>query len=430
MSDDALHYHESERAGKIEVLPSKPCRTQRDLALAYTPGVALPCTRIAEDPDAVFRYTARGNLVAVVTNGTAVLGLGDIGPLAGKPVMEGKGVLFKRFADIDVFDLEIDTRDADAFIECVKLLEPTFGGVNLEDIAAPDCFHIERTLQARMDIPVFHDDQHGTAIISAAAFLNALELTDRAICDARIVFAGAGAAGIACAHMLLALGANVENVLLVDSRGVLREGRDTAVAESKAPFVRRTERRTLADALRDADAFIGVARKNLVSAAMLETMAPRPIVFAMANPDPEIDYDLARATRPDAIVATGRSDFPNQVNNVLGFPSIFRGALDARASSITQAMKIAAVHALAALAREPVPDSVRAAYDGAELAFGPHSIIPKPFDPRVLLHVAPAVARAAAADGIARTPIADEEEYRAQLVARMQRLEPMLARRG
>jgi malate dehydrogenase (oxaloacetate-decarboxylating)(NADP+) len=408
---EVLDYHEGSRPGKLEVIASKPCLTQRDLSIAYTPGVALPCLRIAEDPLNAFRYTGRGNLVAVVSNGTAVLGLGNIGALAGKPVMEGKGVLFKRFADVNVFDLELATEDADAVIRTVKLLEPTFGGINLEDIKAPECFYIEETLQREMDIPVFHDDQHGTAIISSAALLNALELTGKDIARIKVVFAGAGAAGIACANMYVALGVDPANVLMLDTKGVLYEGREDYTNKYKAAYARKTECRTIADALAGADVFVGVSSKDLVSQDMIRSMADSPIVFAMANPDPEITYPDAKAARPDVIMATGRSDYPNQVNNVLGFPFIFRGALDVRARAINMEMKLAAAHALAALAKEDVPDSVIAAYGGERFSFGPEYIIPKPFDTRVLTWEAVAVAKAAVETGVAREPITDWEAY-------------------
>jgi malate dehydrogenase (oxaloacetate-decarboxylating)(NADP+) len=408
---EVLDYHDGGRPGKLEVIASKPCLTQRDLSLAYTPGVAIPCLRIEKDPDEAFRYTGRGNLVAVISNGTAVLGLGNIGALAGKPVMEGKGVLFKRFADVNVFDIEVATEDADELIRCVKLLEPTFGGINLEDIKAPECFHIEETLQREMDIPIFHDDQHGTAIISSAALLNALELTGKDISKIRVVFAGAGAAGIACANMYIALGVDPANVLMVDSKGVLYEGRDDAMNKYKQAYVRQTECRTIADALVGADVFVGVSSKDLVSQDMVRSMADNPIVFAMANPDPEITYPDAKAARPDVIMATGRSDYPNQVNNVLGFPFIFRGALDVRARAINMEMKLAAAHALAALAKEEVPDAVINAYGGERFSFGPDYIIPKPFDSRVLTWEAVAVAKAAVETGVARLPISDWDAY-------------------
>jgi len=408
---EALEYHEGKRPGKLEVVPSKPCLTQRDLSLAYTPGVAVPCLAIEADPETAYRYTGRGNLVAVVSNGTAVLGLGAIGALAGKPVMEGKAVLFKRFAGIDVFDLEIDERDPARLIAIVQALEPTFGGINLEDIKAPECFQIEETLRATMHIPVFHDDQHGTAIISGAALLNALEITGRRIGEVRAVVCGAGAAGIACARMFVKLGGRRENLLLVDSEGVVTAERAEHVNPYKRAFAAATAAHTLADALVGADVLIGVSTRDVVTPAMLLSMAPRPIVFAMANPDPEIAYELARATRDDVILATGRSDFPNQVNNVLGFPFIFRGALDARATTVTDEMELAAVKALAALAKEDVPDQVMKAYGIERLRFGPDYLIPKPFDPRVLLRVAPAVAVAATLSGVARRPVQDAEAY-------------------
>jgi malate dehydrogenase (oxaloacetate-decarboxylating)(NADP+) len=416
---EVLAYHDGGHPGKLEVVPSKPCLTQRDLSMAYTPGVALPCKLIEADPLDAFKYTGRGNLVGVITNGTAVLGLGNIGPLAGKPVMEGKGVLFKRFADVDVFDIEIATEDPDEFIRCVKLLEPTFGGINLEDIRAPECFVIEEKLQQMMDIPVFHDDQHGTAIISSAALLNAVDIVGKELSQIRVVFLGAGAAGIACANMYMHLGVDPSNVLMVDSKGVLYEGRDRSWTEYKLPFVRATDRHTLADALDGADVFVGVSSKDLVTGDMVRSMARDPIVFAMANPDPEISYEDAKAARPDVIVATGRSDYPNQVNNVLGFPFIFRGALDVRARAINMEMKIAAARALAELAREDVPDVVLKAYGGDRISFGRDYIIPKPFDARVLTTVSRAVAKAAVDTGVARVPIRDWDDYTARLERRI-----------
>jgi malate dehydrogenase (oxaloacetate-decarboxylating)(NADP+) len=412
---DALDYHRSGRRGKLEVVPSKPCATARDLSLAYTPGVAEPCLEIEREPDLAYEYTGKGNLVAVISNGTAVLGLGNIGPLAGKPVMEGKGVLFKRFADIDVFDIEVAETNPDQFIECVARLEPTFGGINLEDIKAPECFSIEEKLKARLGIPVFHDDQHGTAIISAAAFLNALELADKRIEDAKVVFAGAGAAAMACANLYITYGVQPENMILVDRAGVIYEGRTENMNPYKERFARKTKLRTLAEALKGADAFVGVATARLVTGEMLKTMARDPIVFAMANPVPEILPEEAHAARPDVIMATGRSDYPNQVNNVLGFPFIFRGALDCRATQINEAMKLAASRALADLAKEDVPDAVARAYGVEGFRFGREYLIPKPFDHRVLLRVAPAVAEAAAKSGVARRPIADLEAYRDRL---------------
>ncbi len=414
---EALEYHEKPRPGKTAIRSTKPTATQADLSLAYTPGVAEPCLVIADDADAAFRFTNRGNLVAVVSNGSAVLGLGNIGPLASKPVMEGKGVLFKRFADIDVFDLEIDATDPDDVIRFCELLAPTVGGINLEDIKAPECFVIEQTLRDRLDIPVFHDDQHGTAIIGGAAFLNAIELTGRDISRTRVVFAGAGAAGVASARFFIELGVSPENILMVDSVGVVHSGRDD-LNEIKRKFAVDTDARTLEDAMKGADVFMGVSVAGTVTKEMVQSMAERPIVFALANPDPEIPYADATAARPDVIMATGRSDYPNQVNNVLGFPFIFRGALDVRARGVSEQMKIAAVHALADLAREPVPDSVLRAYDLDRLSFGPEYLIPKPFDPRVLWRVAPAVARAAMEEGLARAPIDDFDEYITQLQTR------------
>jgi malate dehydrogenase (oxaloacetate-decarboxylating)(NADP+) len=415
LRDDALEYHSGGRPGKIEVVPTKPTATQRDLGLAYTPGVAIPCLEIAKNPGDVYKYTNKGNLVAVITNGTAVLGLGAIGAAAGKPVMEGKAVLFKRFADIEVFDLEIDTRDTEEFIRLVQLLEPTFGGINLEDIAAPECFEIEERLKAAMKIPVFHDDQHGTAIISTAALSNALEVANKKIDEIQLVFSGAGAAAIACLRLYLTLGLRKENVTLVDSKGVIYKGRTAHMTPYKEEFARETDRRTLADALRGADVFIGLSAGGLVTADMVRSMAFDPIVFALANPDPEITYDEALAARPDVIMATGRSDFPNQVNNVLGFPFIFRGALDCGATTINDAMKLAASRALADLAKQDVPDSVLRAYSQERFAFGRDYLIPKPFDYRVLLWVPVAVARAAAETGVARHPIQDYDAYRRRL---------------
>lgn len=418
---EALDYHEQGRKGKIEVSVTKPCATQRDLSLAYTPGVAEPCREIELNPDDAYRYTAKGNLVAVISNGTAVLGLGDIGALAGKPVMEGKGVLFKRFADIDVFDIELDTHDPDEVIRIVRALEPTFGGINLEDIKAPECFYIEEECRRTMKIPVFHDDQHGTAIISGAALLNALEITNKTIDKIKVVFSGAGAAGIACANLYLSLGVKRENVTLVDTKGVVYIGRKEGMNPYKDKFARNTEARTLADAMKGADVFVGVSSAGIVTKDMIRSMADYPVVFAMANPDPEITYEDARSVRSDLIMATGRSDYPNQVNNVLGFPFIFRGALDVRASCINEDMKKAAVRALASLAKEDVPDSVLSAYGDQHIRFGPEYIIPKPFDPRVLLWEAPAVAQAAMESGVARVPIQDFEAYRDMLEARLGR---------
>ena len=412
--EDALNYHSQGRKGKIEVCPTKPCLTQIDLSLAYTPGVAEPCLAIEKNPELVFEYTAKANLVAVVSNGTAVLGLGNIGALAGKPVMEGKGVLFKRFADIDVFDIEVATLDPDELINVVKNLEPTFGGINLEDIKAPECFYIERKLIEMMDIPVFHDDQHGTAIISGAALLNACEIAGKDIADLKIVFNGAGAAGIACAKHYVALGAKLKNITLCDSNGVVYKGRQKGMNEYKAIFASDTDARTLKDAMKGADVFCGVSVANVVTQDMVRSMAKNPMIFAMANPDPEITYPEAKAARNDVIMATGRSDYPNQVNNVLGFPFIFRGALDVRASAINEQMKIAATKALSSLAKEDVPESVSAAYGGVNLTFGKDYIIPKPFDHRVLLWEAKAVAETAMKTGVARKKI-DPDEYSMRL---------------
>jgi malate dehydrogenase (oxaloacetate-decarboxylating)(NADP+) len=417
---DALDYHRSGRKGKIEVVPSKPCRTQWDLSLAYTPGVAEPCLEIHAKPELGFEYTAKGNLVAVVSNGTAVLGLGNIGPLAGKPVMEGKGVLFKRFADIDVFDLEVNSQIPAEVIRVCQLLEPTFGGINLEDIKAPECFEIEQTLRQTMSIPVFHDDQHGTAIISGAALLNALEIVGKDINKVQVVINGAGASGIACAEHYFRLGVQRENLMLCDTKGVVYEGRGENMNAYKARFAVRTDRRTLAQALADADVFAGLSVARCVTPAMLQSMASRPIVFALANPVPEISYEEAKAARSDVIIATGRSDYPNQVNNVLGFPFIFRGALDVRARAINDEMKLAATRALAALTKEDVPDSVLRAYGVSRLHFGPEYIIPKPFDPRVLIRESAAVAEAAMATGVAQLSL-DLDEYREQLQTRLGR---------
>jgi malate dehydrogenase (oxaloacetate-decarboxylating)(NADP+) len=416
--EEALEYHSSPPAGKVSVVPTKPCRTQRDLSLAYTPGVAVPCLEIHDDPSKVYQYTSKGNLVAVVSNGTAVLGLGNIGPAAGKPVMEGKGVLFKRFADIDVFDIELATEDPKEVIRACQLLEPTFGGINLEDIKAPECFEVEEELKRTMKIPVFHDDQHGTAIISGAALINALEIQGKKIGEVKIVFSGAGASAIACADHYIRLGAKLENILMCDTKGVLYEGRTAGMNKYKEKFARQTEARTLADAMKGADVFVGLSIANCVTPEMLLSMAPRPIVFALANPDPEITYDLAVATRDDLIMATGRSDYPNQVNNVLGFPFIFRGALDVRATAINDEMKMAASLALAELARQDVPDSVRRAYGVETMEFGRDYIIPKPFDSRVLTWVAPAVAKAAMETGVAQIQV-DLEEYREALERRL-----------
>jgi len=411
----ALEYHERGRKGKIEVISSKPCVSQLDLSLAYTPGVATPCLEIEKDPKLARRYTAKGNLVAVVSNGTAVLGLGDIGALAGKPVMEGKGVLFKRFADIDVFDLELDTHDPDVIIQTVKTLEPTFGGINLEDIKAPECFYIEETLKGMMNIPVFHDDQHGTAIISGAALMNAVEIVGKKLSEVKVVFSGAGAAGIACANFWVRLGVTPDNILMCDSKSVLWKGRgDEGKNKYKDMYFRDTKARTLADAVRGADVFCGLSQKGVLTKEMVRTMNNDPIIFAMANPDPEITYPDAVEARPDCIMATGRSDYPNQVNNVLGFPFIFRGALDVEATAINEEMKMAAAMALANLAKEEVPESVKRAYDDPNLAFGRNYIIPKPFDQRVLVWSASAVAEAAMKTGVAKKPV-NIEEYREEL---------------
>ena len=416
LKEKALSYHGDGRPGKLKVVPTKPTVTATDLALAYSPGVAAPCLEIERNPDDAYRYTAKGNLVAVITNGSAVLGLGNIGALAGKPVMEGKGVLFKRFADIDVFDIEIDSDDAQEVIRACQLIAPTFGGINLEDIRAPECFEIEETLKRTLDIPVFHDDQHGTAIISAAALLNALKITGRSIEDIRVVVSGAGAASIACMKLYKDLGVRAENILMTDSRGVIHSERTEGMNPYKAEFAAKTDRRTLGEALEGADVFVGLSMAGLVDADMIRSMNDRPIVFAMANPDPEITPPEVKAARQDAICATGRSDYPNQVNNVLGFPFIFRGALDVRASAINEEMKVAAVEALAELAQrgEAVPDVVKRAYPGEAFDFGPDYIIPKPFDSRVLLYVAPAVAQAAMETGVARRPI-DLAEYEHRL---------------
>ena len=415
---EALHFHADGRPGKLEITPSKPMATQRDLALAYSPGVAVPVKAIAENPAAVFDYTARGNLVAVITNGTAILGLGNLGPLAAKPVMEGKAVLFKRFADVDSIDLEVSTEDVDEFVNCVRYLGPTFGGINLEDIKAPDCFIIESRLRELMDIPVFHDDQHGTAIIAAAGLINALHLTGRDMATTRLVCNGAGSAGIACIELARSLGMKSENITLCDTKGVIYQGRTEGMNQWKAAHAVKTDARTLADAMKGADVVFGLSAKGAFTPDMIRSMAPQPIIFAMANPDPEITPEEVAAIRDDAIVATGRSDYPNQVNNVLGFPYIFRGALDVRATTINEEMKVAAAEALAALAREDVPDEVAAAYQGIRPKFGQHYIIPVPFDSRLLSEVPAAVAKAAMDTGVARKPIADMTQYKVQLSAR------------
>lgn len=416
--EDALEYHAKGRPGKIEVIPTKETKTQRDLALAYSPGVADPCKEIQANPDDVYKYTAKGNLVAVISNGTAVLGLGDIGPLASKPVMEGKGVLFKIFADIDVFDIELNANDVDGFCKVVKAMEPTFGGVNLEDIKAPECFEIEKRLKQEMNIPVMHDDQHGTAIISGAALLNALDLVGKDIAKVKFVVSGAGASAISCCKIYLALGATVQNIYMFDSKGLIIQLRND-LDEYKQQFAQAGADVSLADALNGADVFIGLSKGNLLTKDMIKVMAVNPIIFALANPDPEIPYDDAMEARPDAIMATGRSDYPNQVNNVLGFPYIFRGALDVRATTINEEMKLAAVKALAALAKEPVPEIVNVAYNEKSLEYGPTYIIPKPIDSRLLITVAPAVAQAAMDSGVARMPIQDWDVYRDELYKRL-----------
>ncbi|RQO31557.1 NADP-dependent malic enzyme [Taibaiella sp. KBW10] len=418
IKQEALDYHSNGRPGKIKVVPTKNTKTQRDLSLAYSPGVAEPCLKIKENPEDIYKYTAKGNLVAVISNGTAVLGLGDIGPGASKPVMEGKGVLFKIFADIDVFDLEVDTKNIDEFVTVVKALEPTFGGINLEDIKAPECFEIERRLKEAMNIPVMHDDQHGTAMISGAALLNALEIVDKEPGKIKMVVSGAGAAAVACVKMYLNLGVKKENILMFDIDGIINIHR-TNLDESRMVFARDTPISTLAEALSGADVFIGLSAGNILSQDMIRAMAPNPIVFAMANPNPEITYDDAVAARPDIIMATGRSDYPNQVNNVLGFPFIFRGALDVRATAINEEMKIAAVYALASLTKQPVPEIVNIAYGEKNITFGPQYIIPKPLDPRLLATVAPAVAQAAMNSGVARKPIMDMEAYKQELNDRL-----------
>ncbi len=416
LNEKALEYHAKGRAGKIKVVPTKDCITADDLSLAYSPGVAAPCLEIEKNPEDAYKYTAKGNLVAVISNGSAVLGLGNIGALAGKPVMEGKGVLFKRFADIDVFDIEVDSQDTEEIIKFCELIAPTFGGINLEDIRAPECFEIEERLKDSLDIPVFHDDQHGTAIISAAALLNGLKIQQKKIDEVRVVFSGAGAAAISCAKLYKDLGVSPENILMCDSRGVMYKGRGKGFNKYKEEFVAETEARTLEDAMIGCDVFVGLSQAGVVTKDMVKSMANRPMVFAMANPDPEITPIDANNARPDAICATGRSDYANQVNNVLGFPFIFRGALDVRASKINEEMKQAATYALAELAQrgEAVPEAVKKAYPGESFDFGPNYIIPKPFDPRVLLCVAPAVAKAAMDSGVARNPI-DLRDYESKL---------------
>src|SRR5512139_3960532 len=413
----ALDYHRLPKPGKLSVESSKPCSTQEDLSLAYTPGVAQPVLEIAKNPAKAYDYTNKGNLVAVITDGTAILGLGDRGPLASKPVMEGKGVLFKRFADVDVFDIEVNSHDPDVIIQAVAAISPTFGGINLEDIKAPECFYIEETLKGMLDIPVFHDDQHGTAIISGAALVNGLEVIGKKLDEVHITISGAGASAISCAELMIRLGARRENILLVDTRGVVYKGRVDGMNKYKERLANDTDKPSLAEAMRDADVFYGLSTADILTPEMVKTMAERPLIFAVANPDPEIRYELARETRPDAIVATGRSDYPNQINNVLGFPFIFRGALDVRARAINEEMKVAASRALAALTKEDVPDSVLRAYGLDNLKFGPEYIVPKPLDPRVILWESPAVAQAAMEAGVARKHI-DLDEYREQLAFR------------
>ena len=423
----ALHYHAMGRPGKIEVVPTKPHSTQYDLSLAYSPGVAEPCLEIQKNQIDAYKYTAKSNLVAVISNGTAVLGLGDIGALSGKPVMEGKGLLFKIFADIDVFDIELDTKDVDKFIETVKMISPTFGGINLEDIKAPECFEIEHRLKEELDIPVMHDDQHGTAIISAAGLLNALELNGKKIDTIRVVVNGAGAAAISCARLYKALGVKKENMIMCDSKGVIYTGRAGLNAE-KEEFAVKTSARTLTEALVGADMFLGLSVADILSEEMIQSMAKDPIVFALANPNPEISYEKAIHSRPDIIFATGRSDYPNQINNVLGFPYIFRGALDVQARSINEEMKLAATYALAELTKEPVPENVKMAYNDPSIAFGRNYIIPKPLDTRLISRIAPAVAKAAIESGVARTGIEDWDAYRDQLEKRMGQDERLMRR--
>ena len=418
LREDALEYHRMDgKPGKISVTPTKPLATQRDLSLAYSPGVAYPVFEIEKDPELAYEFTSKGNLVAVISNGTAILGLGDRGSLASKPVMEGKGVLFKVFSDIDVFDIEVDTKDPEEFIKVVAAMSPTFGGINLEDIKAPECFHIEETLKGMLDIPVFHDDQHGTAIITSAGLLNSLEIVDKRLDEIKLTISGAGASAISCAELAVRLGVKRENILLVDSRGVITTERVESLNKYKLRFAQNTEARTLADAVRGADVFYGLSVADVLTPEMVKTMAELPIIFAMANPNPEIKYEIAKEARPEAIVATGRSDYPNQVNNVLGFPFIFRGALDVRARAINEEMKVAAAHALAALTKEDVPDSVLSAYGLENLKFGPEYIIPKPLDPRVMIWESPAIAKAAMESGVARIEV-DLDEYRQQLTFR------------
>ena len=423
LREDALNYHSSDPPGKITVVPTKPHGTQRELSLAYSPGVAYPCEEIRENEDEVYNYTSKGNLVAVISNGTAVLGLGDIGALASKPVMEGKGLLFKAFADIDVFDIEVDRTDVDQFVEAVKAIAPTFGGINLEDIGAPECFEIERRLVEELDIPVMHDDQHGTAIISGAALLNGLEVVEKRIGDVRVAILGAGASAISCAKHYLRLGVSEDNLVMVDSKGIIttKRSQNGELNEYKAQFARDVKEGGIADALEDADVFLGLSKGGLVTPEMIEGMSDRPLIFALANPDPEITPEQVASVREDAIVATGRSDYPNQINNVLGFPYIFRGALDVRATEITEGMKMAATRAIAELAKEPVPDDVISAYEGEQMSFGADYLIPKPFDARVLIWEASAVAEAAVNEGVSRVS-SDEFDlntYREELEARL-----------
>lgn len=420
LKEKALKYHSMDGVpGKISVVPTKPCQTADDLSLAYTPGVAKPVLEIENNPEDAYTYTSKGNLVAVISNGTAILGLGDRGALASKPVMEGKGVLFKRFADIDVFDIELDEKDPEKVIQIVKAMEPTFGGVNLEDIKGPECFEIEQRLIEMCNIPIFHDDQHGTAIISTAGLMNAMEIVGKKLSDIKVVVNGAGAAGISCSKMFVAAGVAPQNLIMLDSKGVIYKGRQAGMTKEKQEFAIETELRTLAEAMQGADVFMGLSIADCVTPEMLLSMAKDPVVFAMSNPNPEIAYDLAVATRSDLIMATGRSDFPNQINNVLGFPFIFRGALDVRASRISEGMKMAAAKALASLAKEPVPEVVRKAYGGKDFTFGRNYIVPKPFDPRVIEYEAVAVAKAACEEGLALHPITDWEGYRQSLVDRM-----------
>jgi len=416
--EDALTYHLEPKPGKLEVVPSTPMSTQRDLSLAYSPGVAIPVEEIADNPGSAYDYTSKGNMVAVISNGTAILGLGNLGALASKPVMEGKSVLFKRFADVNSIDLELDTEDADEFINAVKLMGPSFGGINLEDIKAPECFIIEQQLKEMMDIPVFHDDQHGTAVICAAGLLNALKLSDKKIEDVKVVLNGAGAAGIACVELIKRMGAKHENCIICDTKGVVYQGRTEGMNQWKSAHAVKTDKRTLEEAMDGADVFLGVSAKDAVTQDMVKSMAPNPVIFAMANPDPEITPEAAREVRPDAIVATGRSDYPNQINNVLCFPYLFRGALDIHARSINDEMKIACAEALAALAQEDVPDEVGIAY-GKELQFGPDYIIPTPFDPRLIHVIPPAVARMGMETGVARRPIVDMDDYELKLKSRL-----------